>query len=240
MRNLLFLCLPFLLAACNSPADEKKADTFSGHDTASVEKKWPSGIPKTKIDFKTDVSSYDSIRALQIDTNTLEGKRAEIVRQLILSNPSILPGSDTLLDMNFDGYEDYLVYYTAAAGVGLKNRTEVYLYHKSWKGYANDTLLSSLPNLSFFPEKKMLTSFYIGYNEGSGSQYNWIDNQWKITRHFGVINENGRGRWFISCFEDGDASRRAIMKDFSEFSMVPPPQVLLTKFSRHSSSQQAH
>lgn len=231
MRNLLLCCLPFLIAACNSPAENAVYDTFVRVRPFVPSKK----TNKQPLDFTSD-----SIFTFRIDTHFLEHKRNELMNQFIVSNPSVSPESDTLLDINFDGCEDYLIYYTAAAGVGLKNRTEVYLYHKNWKGYANDTLLSSLPNLSFFPEKKMLTSFYIGYSEGSGSQYNWIDNEWKVTRHFGVINDNGRGRWFISSFEDGDASRRAITKDFSEFSMVPPPEILETKFSKHSSSQQVH
>lgn len=186
------------------------------------------------------VFTCDSIFTFRLDTYYLEKKRNEIMNQFILSYPSASPESDTLLDINFDGYDDYLIYYTAAAGVGLKNATEVYLYHKSWKGYANDSLLSSLPNLSFFPEKKMITTFYIGYEQGSGRQFNWIDKEWKETKHFAVSNDNGRGRWFISSFPDGDPSSRGIMKHFSEFSMIPPPEVLQTKFSKHSSSQQVH
>ncbi|HYV90835.1 MAG TPA: hypothetical protein VE978_03595 [Chitinophagales bacterium] len=123
-----------------------------------------------------------------VDTLTLEGKRKYLLNQVLYDNRPNDIDYDTLIDLNYDGNEDYMI--------GYRNEwIEVFLLNPSTNSYIEDERLSSLKHASFFLDKRKITSF-VSLNSGeSGKQLEWINDDWKVTKEISGMDS---GRWEIS------------------------------------------
>lgn len=190
-------------------------------------------IQNTRVDCAirvTEIEEGINMSDLQdslsrIDTSDLPGKRQYIFVHFIVETPPCWPGYDSLLDLNYDGYDDYIIGYYGTAGTGLKNAIEVYIYNHRIESYVFDTTLSRLPNPSFFLQQKKITSFYIAHGCGYGSKLEWKKEKWIATKEFSVCNEGDSSKWEIT-YPLTDKSDTIIRP----YQMIPPDDILETIF----------
>ena len=175
------------------------------------------------ISIETTVSFFDSIANVQIDTSTLDGKRQKIMNTFIIEQSPAQADFDTLFDINYDGYKDYLIGYYGLSGTGIKNRVKTYFYNPKNNSYLLNKTLSDLSNLTFYIDRKKITGFYIGHGGGGGTQLEWINNDWIVTKEFGVSNNGGETKWYISYPLKG--KELIISKPFQ---CIPPKEILET------------
>ena len=149
---------------------------------------------------------FDSLLQAEIDTSTLAGKRIEIMQEFAVFNSPSGPDYDTLFDLNYDGYLDYVIGYYGQSGTGLKNRISVHLFDPKNNKYQEDSLLSSIANPSFYLKDKMLTGFYFGNGGGNGEQLNWIDEEWMVTKTISAcsVDYPDSAKWNIHNLISGD------------------------------------
>ncbi len=191
MKGYLIFFIGLIVLNCSPSKPDNKMDSETHITTTQIDRKkeliyqqnlWlnPDTIP---VEYGTPpMSWFDSLLQTEIDTSTLEGKRIQIMQEFALFNSPSAPDYDTLFDLNYDGYLDYVIGYYGQSGTGLKNRISVHLFNPKNNNYLKDSLLSSIANPSFYLEEKMLTGFYFGNGGGSGEQLNWIDKKWTITK----------------------------------------------------------
>lgn len=175
------------------------------------------------IEAMPQKSLKDSLTSLKIDTITLKGKRKWIVNQFLIEQSPGSPEYDSLFDLNYDGYKDYVIGYYGACGTGIKNRIKVYFYDPKKKCYILSEQLSDLPNPTFYLKQKKITGFYIGCGGGSGGRLKWIKNKWVATKEFEVHNEQDATKWIISYL-----TKKKTETKFRSFQMVPPNDILET------------
>lgn len=209
-----------LIFSCREKAQRKKSQnsyleyTVIKNDTPKV--------------LNTELSDYDSLSLVKIDTSSLEGKRNYILNQFYLQNPFRSNGNDTLFDVNYDGFKDLIIPTYGQSGTGFKYGAEVYLYTKSIRSYVLDSLLSGNPNPSFFIKEKKITSFYIGLGGGYGTEFIWKNKIWQIHKTFEVHrlgDELGSTALWRITYESSNKTEKHI-KPFRE---IPYPEILETK-----------
>lgn len=161
----------------------------------------------------------ESLPKIMIDTTTLEGKRAFILNEY--QHFGVV--YDTLLDLNFDDHQDYVIGFYASAGTGIKNRVAVCLFDSLQNRYISNEQLSAIPNPTFYLKKKKITGFYIGNGGGEGEQLEWMDGKWTTTKTFSVENLEDKTRWKINFSLTGKKEERSM-----PFQMIPPQTVLET------------
>jgi len=209
MKNNLLAYLILLSIGCTSPNQHnlKHSNSING---------------QTPISYSKFDSYKDSLSNLKIDTSTLKGKRENILRNFLKDHPINGPDHDSLIDLNFDGYSDYLIFYYGLAGTGLKYMMQVYLYNKRIKSYIIDRQLSDIRNPTFYLKERKITGFYIGNGGGDGEKLEWIDTSWVTTKRFSV-NRNGDDSvyWKISY-----PLRHIKDSLFGPYQMIPPQKVL--------------
>src|SRR4051812_26137762 len=122
---------------------------------------------------RTDIEQdpYDSLRTAKVDTSTPEGWRAHLITQFLLEASASGSAYDTAIDINYDGYKDYLIGFYYGSGTGLKNGVKVYTYMPKQKRYEEDTMLSMLPNATFYLAKHKITYFYLPFGVGHGGKF---------------------------------------------------------------------
>ncbi len=81
---------------------------------------------------------------------------------------------DTLIDLNSDGYVDYLNEYYGESGSGEKNRIEVFLYNSKKHDFLRDSLLCCLYNPLFDFKNNRITELYITSESGYYAEYKWV------------------------------------------------------------------
>ena len=86
-----------------------------------------------------------------------------------------------------------------------------------------DKTLSDLGNPTFYINRKIITGFYIGLGGGGGTQLEWINNDWIVTKEFGVSNNGDDTKWYISYPLQG----KELIID-KPFQGIPPKEVLET------------
>ncbi len=86
-----------------------------------------------------------------------------------------LQQSDTLIDLNGDGYADILIEYYGLSGSGLKNRIEVHLYDKKTGKFIYHEQLSSIVNPTFYFFEREVTGYYIAVSGGGAVRLLWND-----------------------------------------------------------------
>jgi hypothetical protein len=182
------------------------------------------------LQFKTneaDQSSYDgvydSLDKAYVDTSTLKGKREWIMNHFLIENMPSSADYDTLFDLTYDGYKDYVIGYYGQSGTGIKNRVKIYFYSVKTKCYVLNEQLSDLPNPTFYIKQKKITGFYIGNGGGGGGRLQWINNKWTRTKEFEVHNEGDTTKWKISY----PLKKKKEIK-VKPFQMIPPDDILET------------
>jgi len=174
------------------------------------------------------ISTYDSLANVKIDTTTLKGKRAYIMNQFLLGNGASGADYDSLFDINYDGYKDYIIGYYGASGTGLKNRVNIYLYSTKNKNYILDEDLSQLPNPSFYINRKKITNFYLGNGAGGGGELKWMNNKWVEVMHFDIDHHAGNQD---SCeLIISYPLKKKSKKYFRPYFMIPPQDILENKW----------
>lgn len=169
----------------------------------------------------------DSLAAIHIDTSTVKGKRQYIMNQFLIEWGGLGPEYDTLLDLNFDGVDDYAIGWYGLAGNGLKHNWNVHMWHPGLKAYLEDTNLTGKPNPSFFPNDSLITSFYITYGGGSGEQWKWRNGEWQQTMSFHVENKEDKSDWLLTFPATG--TKKTIRHPYQG---IPPTSVLKTLYLR--------
>ncbi len=170
-----------------------------------------------------DVPVGDSIESTPIDTSTPEGQLRFIKSQVDYEYSPTGSMYDTLVDVNYDGYKDYVLGFYYGCGTGIKNGAVVYTYLPQRKKYAVDTVLSYLPNPTFYISKKQITYFYLANGAGSGGRLMYDHGKWIKTMQFDVDNQEDKSVWDITFPLTG--RKRSIHKDYG---MLPPADILET------------
>jgi hypothetical protein len=216
--GIILLCT---LIGCNSKKNDTgqsqilKSDSFQKIDTV---------LPSDKHELNyLGIPTFDSISANYFpDNNNL--KR---IRQLVLKDftVNIAPFGqyDTLVDLNYDNYRDYIIGYYGAAGTGIKFRIAVYLYSKKTNNYLFNKELSSLVNPSFFIHEKKITGFYIGLGGGYGKKLEWINKRWILTKEFSVQDNGDSTVWELN-YPIANKQEKIIRS----FQGIPPQEILET------------
>ena len=153
----------------------------------------------------------------QVDSSTYT------MNHFSIENAPSLSGNDTLIDLNFDGEDDFIIGFYGQAGTGIKNRFNVYLSDIDKKCYILTEQLSDLPNPTFYIKQKKITGFYIGLGSGSGSRLEWKNGKWITTKEFVVVNEGEKSLWEIN-YPLKNKKERLVRP----FQMIPPAEVLET------------
>lgn len=176
---------------------------------------------------KNELSYFDSLKTALVDTTTLSGKREFIMNQFLIINEPQGPDFDTLFDLNYDQFEDYVIGFTYQSGTGIKNGIEVYLYNKTANSYLHDSLLSDLANPSFYLDDKIITGFYLGHGGGDGVQLEWIKNEWVATKRFSVSYQDDKESiWHITFPLTG--KKTEILRQYED---VPPEEILRNEYN---------
>jgi hypothetical protein len=167
--------------------------------------------------------TYDSLARAPVDTSTLRGKQTWLMNKFLLNNGLVSPDYDTLLDLTYDGFNDYIIGYYGKSGTGIKNRVNVYLFNPKRHCYILDEQLSDLPNPTFYIKQKIITGFYIGKGGGGGHRLEWINNKWRITKEFEVDKDGDTTKWKISY--PLKKKKEVVVRPFQ---MIPPGDILET------------
>lgn len=166
---------------------------------------------------------YDSLARAPVDTSTLQGKRSWLMNHFLVENGLVSPDYDTLFDLTYDGFKDYVIGYYGKSGTGIKNRVDVYLFNPKKHCYVLDKQLSGLPNPTFYIKQKKITGFYIGNGGGGGQRLEWINNNWRITKEFEVDEDGDTTKWKISY--PIKKKKEVLVRPFQ---MIPPENILET------------
>lgn len=217
------LYLLFSAPACNN-GHPQQAST-----TPSLLTKTDTVLTAISSDTAKPESGYfDSLLNTKVNTKTLRGKRQYVLNHFLANNGVGGKDYDTLFDVNYDGYKDYVIGYYGSCGTGLKNRVQVYLYVPQKKNYVWNEFLSQLPNPSFYINRKKITSFYLGNGAGSGGELRWLHHRWTVVMCFDADSHS----------HNDDSSTLTISyplqhkskKIFHPYFMIPPPDILEHKW----------
>lgn len=220
MRKLLILGTAILLTSCS--LTDNKGTQRATNDTVIAQ--IDTALSQTDDSGNSSFTdAYDSLARAPVDTSTLQGKRIWIMNQFLLENGLVSPDYDTLFDLTYDGFNDYVIGYYGKSGTGIKNRINVYLFSPKRHGYILDELLSDLPNPTFYIKQKQITGFYIGNGGGGGQRLEWIKNKWTITKEFDVDKDGDTTKWKINY--SLKKKKEVIVRPFQ---MIPPEEILET------------
>jgi len=208
-----------LLMSCNI-SDRNENEFLKENLKCQVDTTF-SNINKSKNDFETD--PYDSLAKVFVDTTSLKGKRESIMNTFLIENRPSSPDYDTLFDLTYDGFDDYIIGYYGQSGTGIKNRVKVYFFDIKNNCYVLNEQLSRLPNPTFYIQQKKITGFYIGSGAGGGGQLEWINNKWTTTKEFHVDNEDDSTKWVINY-----PLKNKSETEIRLYEMIPPQDILET------------
>jgi hypothetical protein len=178
---------------------------------------------ETKIEDTLETSTYDSLANAFVDTTTLKGKREWIMNHFLIDNDLVSPDYDTLFDITYDDYKDYVIGYYGRTGTGIKNRVNVYFFNSEQNCYILNEQLSDLPNPTFYIKLKKITGFYIGNGGGGGGRLEWINDKWTTTKEFDVRNGGDSTKWKISY-----PIKKKTQIIIRPYQMIPPKDILET------------
>ena len=214
-----------LLCSCNSNGRKaKKRNTKA--DSALMEYKNQKDVVAT--------DQYDSLQSVSIDTNTLKGKRQFIMNQFMTERLIEGPDYDTLVDINYDGFDDYIIGFYAPCGTGIKNGVLIFIYNPQQNRYIEDSILSNIPNPTFYLKERRITSFYLAYGGGCGSRLDFINGKWVETMTFWVDNKEQNSIWQI---EYPLNKKKKNVKH--PYDMIPPKEILQTNVNMEDAHYRA-
>jgi len=213
IRPLLFLAALLMMAACHHAIPKSGAVV----------------APERKDSIVNDTPSPDTAMSAKIDTSTPDGQLRYIKAKFIEDGYGAYQ-YDTLIDLNYDGYPDYVIGLYGMAGNGIKNGVQVYLYDPKSKRYEESEQLSNMPNPTFYLREKKITTFYIA-GSGSGSRLEWIKDKWTETKTFEVDHDDKDYLkavvWTITYPLRG--KKDTVMRPFE---MIPPADILESSLSK--------
>lgn len=166
-----------------------------------------------------ELDRFKALKDLKIDTSTLEGKRKYILEYVAIENGAT--EYDTLVDLNYDGNNDYVIGVYGQCGTGFKNGVVVYLLNTNADCYIKDTVITGLPNPTFYLKQKKITSFYLGGGGGAGERLELINGIWVVTKRFNVSNDTENTIWEIEYPLKG---KKEVYRH--SYQMLPPENVL--------------
>jgi hypothetical protein len=224
MRLAHFLFPLALLIACNTP--EKKVALIIKDSLIQRADTPVTFVPSSETSYADeDVADTSSDNTVQtpIDTTSLKGKRAWLIKQFEIDYSPSSPEFDSLVDLNYDGHKDFVIAYYGMSGTGYKYRIMVYFYSQKRHCYILNEQLSDLPNPTFYLKQKKITGFYIGMGGGGGGRLEWIGKKWRATKEFRVHNDGDTTKWEISF-----PLKKKTKIIFKPFQMIPPESILET------------
>lgn len=180
-----FLLLLVVAISCRKTPNDEKTQKHLPDSSTMVEKPY-----QDKVDGSDEVKDYcafvDSMIGVKFDSSTIEGKAKHIVNlfNIDMCEKMMCSSGDSLLDLNYDGFKDLVIYFYYAAGTGMKNGMKAYLFNKKSMNFEWDSVLSSLQNPSFYLKDKEITAFYIGHGGGNASLYGWKNNKWDVSKYY--------------------------------------------------------
>jgi hypothetical protein len=219
MRFNLLIWTFFILTSCNL----KEQQNVQLNKESSL---FQVDTPQVKVDKAEQTlydGYYDSLAKAYVDTSTLKGKREWIMNHFLIENTPSSSDYDTLFDITYDGFKDYVIGYYGQAGTGIKNRVKVFFYDPKNNCYILNEQLSDLPNPTFYIKQKKITGFYIGNGGGGGGRLEWLNGKWTTTKEFDVDKEGDTTKWIISY-----PLKRKNEIIVRPFQMIPPKDILET------------
>lgn len=220
MYSILIIVSFIILSSCNLTERKNTQLTAKDRITSQID---TALSENSSIGNSSFSDTYDSLARAYVDTSTLQGKRSWLMNQFLIENGLSSPDYDTLFDLTYDGFQDYVIGYYGKSGTGIKNKVKVYLFNPKKQCYFLDVQLSDIPNPTFYIKQKKITGFYIGNGGGAGGRLEWINNKWTTTKEFDVDKEGDRTKWKISY--PLKKKKEVIVRPFQ---MIPPEEVLET------------
>lgn len=159
----------------------------------------------------------------KVDEAILKTKSQKLLKAFNAESVITSADYDTLIDLNYDNIKDFVIGYYGQSGTGIKNRVRVFLYDIKKHNYILNEQFSGLSNPTFYIDKKKITEFYIGNGGGSGSQLEWINEKWIVTKLFEVHNNDDKTVWKITYPLQNKTEN--IVRPFQ---MIPPEDILKT------------
>lgn len=156
MRSLLLIGAFIALTNCN--LSEKKGTHLTSNVILSS-KIDTTSLPNSISEEQLETNAFDSLTNVYVDTATLQGKRHSIMNHFYLENGLVAPEYDTLFDLNYDKFKDYVIGYYGGSGTGIKNIVKVFIFNPKLNYYILDSQLSELTNPTFYIRQKKLQVF---------------------------------------------------------------------------------
>jgi len=222
MHPLIIITTLIVLAGCNLTGKKATQPTVNDSSSNQIDTT-PTKINSTQNLLETN--PYDSLAKTYVDTTTLKGKRHWIMNQFLAEYRPTSPDYDSLFDLTYDGFKDYVIGYYAQAGTGIKNRIKVYYFNPKQNCYILNQELSKLPNPTFYISQKKITGFYIGNGGGGGGRLEWINGKWTPTKEFDVHNDDDSTKWTVS-YPLKKIKPLVIVRPYE---MIPPKDILETE-----------
>jgi hypothetical protein len=189
-----FLLLILSIYACNY---------FKGNSSNKnqIDKTQIDSLPNYKIVINQNDSPhnyFDSLSNAKIDTTTLVGKRERIINLFLIEHSPSIIDFDTLMDLNYDNKNDFVIGYYGHSGTGIKNKIQVFLFNAKSNSYSENEQLSNIMNPTFYLKQKKITGFYIGNGGGGGQKLEWRNKKWIVTKEFDVDIQGKKALWKIN------------------------------------------
>ena len=211
---LLSLISAIVFHNCIQEKKSEKNNNISNISTDTVESK----IESPRL---SGIPSFISSHNFYPDSKDLKQKRLIIMKLFEVENSPAGSDYDTLVDINYDGYRDYVIGYYGLAGTGFKYRIAAYIFSKARNNYYRETQISELVNPSFFIPEHKITGFYLALGGGYGSKLEWIKGGWSLTKTFSVSNQKDSTIW-----EMNYPLTKKMEKVMRPYQMTPPEDVL--------------
>lgn len=214
----LTIMMAVLMTACgNNSSKPQQYNRLTQSDSTHIDSVVASYM---RDHIETVIDPGDTVT---IDTSTPEAQLRFIKKQFDYEYSPAGSMYDTLVDVNYDGYKDYVIGFYAGSGTGIKNGAVVYTYQLAQKKYLEDTVLSYKPNPTFYISQKKITYFYLANGGGQGGRLTYQHGKWIEAIHFDVDNKESESAWDISYPVSG---KKKTMR--RPYQMVPPEDILET------------
>lgn len=158
-----------------------------------------------------------------VNEATLKAKSKKLLKAFNDESKITSADYDTLIDLNYDTFKDFVIGYYGQSGTGLKNRIRVYLYDIKKHDFVLNEQLSSLSNPTFYIDKKKITEFHIGNGGGSGSKLEWINGKWIVTKIFEVDENEIKTIWKVTY-----PLKKKTENWTKPFQFIPPKEIMET------------
>lgn len=143
----------------------------------------------------------DSLISLKFDNTSIEGKAKKILNEFNiqnLKNNFSLAWNDTLIDINFDGKLDLIIYYFLWSG-SCKYSMQVYIYNEKKNDFCIEPILSELSNPTINITKKRIEGYCLGNGsmEGYKIKFGWANTKWDTTEYLTFVTKNA-SEWKVT------------------------------------------